>query len=227
MKHNIIIAIDGTAASGKGTLAKKLAERLHYAYLDTGALYRLVAKKLLDSGKTDEDEEAAVAMAHVFRANMTLQDLEDPAIRTDEVGRATSRISAYPGVRAALLDLQRDFAVKPPSESGGNPCEGAILDGRDIGTVVCPDADIKIYVDADEEIRVKRRHKELQFAGIPVTYDAVLADMRERDARDGSRKEAPMKPAGDAHILNTSALSIDEVLEQALSLIEEKTRDFR
>ncbi len=222
MKLPVVIAIDGTAASGKGTLARLLSREMHMAVLDTGALYRWIAKKIMDDGKKPEDEGAAVAIAQGLTDGLRLSDLADSALRTDEVGQVTSKIAAYPGVRAALLSFQRSFAVHPPLNSEGNRPVGAILDGRDIGTVVCPDADIKFYVTADVEIRAKRRHKELQSVDNPVTYEAVLADMRERDARDSGRKAAPMKPADDAIVLDTSHVGIDDVLNMALSHIGER-----
>lgn len=222
-KTRCIIAIDGTAASGKGTLARKLSEQLDYAFLDTGALYRVVAKHLIDQGKTADDKEGAALIAQNLMARFDPELLDDPAIRTDEVGQVTSKISAIPEVREALLTFQRDFAKNPPLLANGLPAKGAILDGRDIGTAVCPDADIKLYIDAPVEIRAERRHKELQSKGISVTYEAVLADMRERDARDAGRKTAPMKIADDAAMLDTGTMSVEDVMAAALQIIGNKT----
>ena len=210
-----IIAIDGSAASGKGTLAKLLAERLGFAWLDTGKLYRYVGYSVLQSGGDPADEKLAVAMAEQLKGHLNPADLQNPALATDEAGQAASKVGVFGGVRAALLQFQKDFAHQPP---GG--AKGAVLDGRDIGTVVCPDADFKFYVTANIEIRAERRFKELQSQGISVTYDAVLADMRARDARDSGRATAPMKPADDAIPLDTGDLSIEGVLNTALSYVQ-------
>lgn len=212
----MIIAIDGPAASGKGTLARKLSDKLGYAYLDTGALYRTVAKIAMDK---DIDP---VEAARMLQKTITPELLADPSIRTDEVGRAAASVADNVKVRKALFDLQRNFAKNPPGTPNGNKYLGAVLDGRDIGTVICPDADIKLYVTASAEIRAQRRTKELQSRGIAATYEAVLADMRERDARDESRKAAPLKPAEDAVILDTTYLSESEVLDKALEVIRGK-----
>lgn len=212
----LIIAIDGNAASGKGTLARRLAAALGMAHMDTGSLYRLVALRLMKEGGAEEvDEGQAVEAAKALSQNYRTQDSDNLEIRTDEVGQLTSKISAIPAVRAQIFELQRNFANDAP--------RGAILDGRDIGTVVCPDAAVKFFVTASPETRADRRHKELQSKGISVTYDAVLADMRERDARDAGRSTAPMKPAPDAIMLDTSAMTVDEVLAFALEKVREKT----
>lgn len=211
----LIIAIDGNAASGKGTLAKRLAAALGMAHMDTGSLYRLVALRLMKEVGTLADEAQAVAAAEALSQSYQPHDSDNSEIRTDEVGQLTSKISAIPAVRAQILELQRNFAKKAP--------DGAILDGRDIGTVVCPEAAVKFFVTANPETRAGRRHKELQSKGISVTYDAVLADMRERDARDAGRSTAPMKPAPDAIMLDTSAMTVDEVLAFALEKVREKT----
>ncbi len=212
-----VIAIDGTAASGKGTLAKKLAAALNFAYLDTGKLYRYVGMSVLQKGGDPANEDAAIAMAQALQGSLDPQALQDPALQTDEAGQAASKVAAIPAVRSALLEYQRTFAKAPP-----NGFEGAILDGRDIGTIVCPDACLKLYIDAKTRIRAERRHKELQSKGFSVKYDAVLADMQERDARDAGRETAPMKPADDAILLDTSNMGIDEVLDKALALAREK-----
>ncbi len=209
-----VIAIDGTAGSGKGTLAKSLAKKLGFAYLDSGKLYRYIGFSLLRAGKDPENEALAIETAQKLKVNLKPEDLQDPSLSSDEAGLAASKIAIMAEVRKSLLDYQRQFAQTPPENA-----TGAVLDGRDIGTIVCPNADIKLYIDADIEIRAERRHKELQSNDISVTYDAVLADMRERDQRDASRKVAPMKPAIDAIMFDTSKMSIDEVLETALSVI--------
>lgn len=210
-KHKpLTIAIDGPAASGKGTLARRLAEALGLKYLDTGSLYRAVGMKLLYSNQSPEDEQAALEAAQ----SITLQDLRNPRLRQEHVGNAASIISAMPAVREALLNFQREIAASP---------EGAVLDGRDIGTVVCPQADYKFFITADIETRAKRRHRELSGQGIEVVYDSVLADLKERDERDSQRDAAPLKPAEQAETLDTSSLSADEVLERVLALIRHHT----
>lgn len=206
----MIIAIDGPAAAGKGTLARRLAEHFNLAYLDTGLIYRAVGRKVLDDGADAND---AVAAEVVARA-LVPADLERDGLRTDETAQAASKVSAVPGVRAALLDFQRDFAQAPPAGS-----QGAVLDGRDIGTVVCPDADVKIFISADVEVRAKRRVKELQDRVGEAIYARVLEDMMERDARDSDRAVSPLEPAADAHTLDTSNLDADQVLATALEII--------
>jgi cytidylate kinase len=212
-----IIAIDGTAASGKGTLARRLGALLGYPCLDTGKLYRYVGVAVLDSGGNPDDDDDATRAAERLKDTLQPEDLRNPALETDRAGQAASKVARFPGVRNALLLFQKNFAAQPPGSAAG-----AILDGRDIGTVICPEAPVKIFVTADVKIRAQRRHKELQSKGISVTYDAVLADMLERDARDAGRKDAPMKPAGDALMLDTSEMSIDAVLDAALAYIKAK-----
>lgn len=206
----MIIAIDGTAASGKGTLARRLAAHLGLPHLDTGALYRACALHLVEAGGDPADEVAAVAAA----ARVRPEDADNPALRTDSVAQAASRVSAYPGVRAALLAFQRDFAGQPG---------GAVLDGRDIGTVVCPDADAKIFVTAEVAVRARRRYEELQARGETAIYGAVLEDMKARDERDTTRAAAPLRPADDALVLDTSGLTPDQVVDRALAHIRERT----
>tara|TARA_R110000772_G_scaffold215694_2_gene326306 strand:- start:152729 stop:153355 length:627 start_codon:yes stop_codon:yes gene_type:complete len=207
----MIIAIDGPAAAGKGTLARRIARDLGFAYLDTGLLYRATGKRVLEAGADPEDAPAAEAEARA----LTPRDLERPDLRTDAVAQAASKVSAVPGVRAALLDFQRTFAAHPPEGF-----KGAVLDGRDIGTVVCPDADVKLFVTASDEVRARRRFKELQESDPDVIYARVLEEMRERDARDRSRAVAPLEPAEDAILLDTSALNADEVFAKALDIIK-------
>lgn len=208
----MIITVDGPAAAGKGTLARRLADELGFDFLDTGTLYRAVGLKVLRSGKNPADPAAALDAAN----NLDLDLLTDPALRTETAGNAASLVAAQPPVRAALLDFQRDFARNPP---GGN---GAVLDGRDAGTVVCPDADVKFYITASVEARARRRLAELQAKGQAAIWSAILQDMQDRDARDSKRDVAPLKPAADAIVIDTTALSADEVFEQALAIVEAK-----
>jgi CMP/dCMP kinase len=208
----MIIAIDGPAASGKGSLARALAKHLGYAHLDTGALYRAVGYTLLQEG-ADPDNEA-LAVSHAKSLIIGPGDLDNPALRTDEAGQAASKVAKFPGVRDALFDFQRAFAANPPGGSG------AVLDGRDIGTVICPDAQVKLFITASVEERANRRLKELHGRGMAATYEDVLADMKERDARDSGREAAPLKPAPDAHIIDTTALTPGEAMARALSIIQ-------
>ena len=206
----MIIAIDGPAAAGKGTLARRLAQHLNFAYLDTGLIYRAVAKKVLIAGADLEDVAAAEAEARAMRP----EALQLEGLRTDEVAQAASMVSAVPGVRAALLEFQRDFAICPPDGK-----VGAVLDGRDIGTVVCPEAQLKLFVTASMEVRAKRRLKELQDRGLEAIYARVFEDMKERDARDSERAVSPLEPAKDARTLDTSDLDADQVFQAALHMI--------
>ena len=215
MTH-IVIAIDGPAASGKGTLARKLAHRLDFAYLDTGALYRCVGKAVLDAGQDPASETDAVRAARSLSGTLKPEALQDPGLRTDDVGQAASIVAKYPSVRQALFDFQRDFAASPVSE---RPVKGVILDGRDIGTVICPDAPIKLFVTASVEERARRRHAELTAKGLSATAAEVLADMKRRDERDSTRETAPLTAATDAHIIDTTGLSEADVMERALSII--------
>lgn len=197
------VAIDGPAAAGKGTVARALAAHFGFAHLDTGLLYRATGLRTLDG--TDPVEAAKTLKA---------KDLEqDDLLRTPDVAQAASRVAALPEVRAALVDFQRAFARR----SGG-----AVLDGRDIGTVICPDADVKLYVTASDEIRAQRRHKELVNKGHEVTLDEVAADLRSRDARDSARATAPLKPAADAVELDTSRMSIDQAVAAAIAETERR-----
>ena len=208
-----VIAIDGPAASGKGTLSRKLAEKLNFAHLDTGAIYRIAALFLVQQ-KIDFDENAAINAAEYVRKNLTPDLAQNPDLRLDEVGTMASKVSAVQMVREILLDSQRQFAMNPPSGF-----LGSVLDGRDIGTIVCPQADVKLFVTANAETRAKRRLNELQNKGVSATYDAVLKDMQERDLRDMSRDIAPLKPASDAVILDTSDLTAEQALKQALEIV--------
>lgn len=209
----MIIAIDGPAAAGKGTMAKRLAKHFNLAFLDTGSLYRAVGKKVLDQGGDPDDAEYATAVAIELEAS----DLDVDGLRTETVGQAASKVSAVPGVRAALLDFQRNFAASPPDGAAG-----AVLDGRDIGTVVCPDATAKLFITASAEVRAERRLKELLGRGSEAIYARVLEDMKERDARDQSRATSPLEPAIDAKLLDTSDLDADQAFAEALEFINSK-----
>jgi cytidylate kinase len=203
----MIIAIDGPAASGKGTLGKTLAAHYGLRHLDTGLLYRAVAKSVLDAGKRPDDEAAAVAAAQALDPSR----FNEAVLKSHAVGEAASVVSAIPEVRAALLALQRAFAAKPP---------GAVLDGRDIGTVICPAADVKIYVTATPEVRARRRAAEYRVQGREIDEAAVLADILKRDERDMSRAAAPLKQASDAHLLDTTHLAIDPAIRAAIDIVE-------
>lgn len=211
MSGSIVIAVDGPAASGKGTLARRLAAHYGFAYLDTGSLYRAVGHAVRQAGGDPSDEAAAVAAART----LDLSRIDDKAIRTPEAGEAASLVAAIPAVRAAILDLQRDFAAHPP---GG--AAGAVLDGRDIGTVICPGAPAKLFVIARPEIRAHRRWLELNNSGSGVSEAQVLEDIKERDRRDAERTASPMKPADDAHLLDTSDLSIEAAFGAAVAIID-------
>jgi cytidylate kinase len=203
----MIIAIDGPAASGKGTLAKRLAAHYGYRHLDTGAIYRAVAYALISQGADLADEAAAVKAAR----GLDPQTFDNPALKSHQVGTAASVVSAYPEVREVLLNFQRQFAATPP---------GAVLDGRDIGTVICPNADVKIYVVADPEVRARRRTLEAQARGEAADEAAILADILARDERDRNRAVAPLKPAEDAYLLDNSHLDIEGGVRAAIDIIE-------
>jgi len=206
-----IIAIDGPAASGKGTLARKLAQYFDYAYLDTGALYRAVGLQVARAGGDVQNEQDAVKAAE----NISQFDLNDPELRRESTGALASKVAAISAVRDILLTFQRNFARNPPGHKAG-----AILDGRDIGTVICPDAPVKLFITASAETRAKRRFLE-QFGpdGHEADYTAILAEITLRDARDTNRLVAPLKPAQNAHLLDTTNSDIEAVFEKALRLI--------
>ena len=205
----MIIAIDGPAASGKGTLARRIAAHFGYGCLDTGLLYRAVARDVLAANGSLEDEKLAAQLARTLNP----ASLDDAGLRLPGVGDAASVVAKFSTVRAALFDLQRNFAAQEP---------GAVLDGRDIGTVVCPDAPVKIFVTADVEVRARRRFEEMRARGEPVTYERVLEVIRRRDERDAGRADAPMKPADDAFILDTTHMDVETAVGQALRLIESR-----
>lgn len=203
----MIIAVDGPAASGKGTIARALARHYGLPHLDTGLLYRAVGQAVLDAGGDPADEAAALAAATGFQDAL----LADPRLKGDAAGNAASKVSAIPAVRTALLDRQRAFA----RQAGG-----AVLDGRDIGTVVAPEADAKLFVRATSAIRARRRHDELVAAGATISYDRVLADIKARDLRDTTRAAAPLRQAPDAALLDTSYMSVEAAISHAIELVE-------
>jgi cytidylate kinase len=203
----MIIAIDGPAASGKGTLAKRLATHYGFHCLDTGLLYRAVALSLLDAGTSPSDRERAEAAAKA----LDLSRFPEIALKAPKVSEAASIVSAIPEVRAALLAYQKDFAAREP---------GAVLDGRDIGTVIAPQAEVKIFVTASPEVRARRRFLEMQQSGGRLSEAEVLADIRRRDERDSSRGVAPLKVAPDAHLLDTTAMDAAAVLAAAIAIVE-------
>ena len=209
----MIIAIDGPAAAGKGTLARRLAAHFDYAFLDTGRLYRAVGYLVLDGGGDPANEADAVAAARALDPAA----LEAVDLHTETVADAASKVAAIPAVRQVLLDFQRDFAANPP---GGKA--GAVLDGRDIGSVVCPDADVKLFVTARPEIRAERRHKELQEKGLESTYPAVLAEIEARDERDRTRDVSPLL-AGDSREIDTSDKTPDAVFKEVRALVTDRT----
>jgi len=205
----MIVAIDGPAASGKGTLAKRIAMRFGLHHLDTGLLYRAVARDVQRKGGALDDPAAAADAARALDP----ATLEDAGLRDPGAGEAASIVARIPEVRAALRKFQRDFARRSP---------GAVLDGRDIGTVVYPEAEVKIYVTATPEVRSQRRYLEMKSRGEPATYEGVLADIRRRDERDASRDASPMRPAADAFLLDTSNLDIEAAFDTAVGVILRK-----
>lgn len=199
----LTIAIDGPAAAGKGTLSRALAQAFGLAHLDTGLIYRAAGRRTLDGTPALEAAQS-----------LTAEDLEADDLRTPEVARAASVVAAIPEVRSALVDFQRAFARRQG---------GAVLDGRDIGTVICPEAEVKFFVTASDEVRANRRFLELRDGGHEVTEEEVLADLRERDARDSARTAAPLKPAEDAVILDTSDMPIEAVVDTAIAMVRDQT----
>ena len=205
----MVITVDGPAASGKGSLARRLAYHFGLGYLDTGLLYRAVGMRVLYANQDPQDVAAAIAAARAISS----QDLANPKLRGERIGQAASIVSAIPEVREILLDYQRKFAA---SENG------AVLDGRDTGTVICPEADYKFFITANLEARAKRRHHELQEYGVKVDYQSVVEDLMERDERDAKRATAPMIPAADAITIDTSTLTMQQVFDRVMEQVGEK-----
>lgn len=206
----MIIAVDGPSAAGKGTLARGIAQHYGFHFLDTGSLYRIVGLMMLRT-QTDFSD---VAKASEIAGDLNVTDFDDAELRSETVGSAASKVAVIPEVRAALLKFQRDFAKRKP---------GAVLDGRDIGTVICPDADMKFFITASVEARSLRRFKELQGLSVAATLEEVTADIKARDARDASRSTAPTKAAADAIVVDTSDLGVNEALRLVLAAIKAKT----
>jgi cytidylate kinase len=203
----LTVAIDGPAASGKGTLARRIADHFGLNHLDTGLTYRAVAETMLETGAALDDQAAAIAIAN----GLDLGALDKQRLSRHGIGDAASRIATMPGVRAVLVAAQRRFADRPP---------GAVLDGRDIGTVVCPDADAKLFVTAGAAVRARRRADEMRDRGLPADEKAILADLERRDARDSARAASPLEPAVDAHLLDTSEMTIEAAFRAALAIVE-------
>lgn len=215
----MIIAIDGPAASGKGTLARKLAQQLGYPYMDTGKLYRAAAYELLEEGLSTKDKKDAIRAAKILAKKIENHGVEDilnnTTLKEDRIGNAASQVAAIPEVRTALLDIQRQFAQSPEAT-----VNGAILDGRDIGTVICPDADVKLFITAELGVRAERRLKELQSKGLSVTYSTVLEDMRARDARDAHTLNAHEAEGYSTNVVDTTLMTPDEAFDEALKIIK-------
>jgi cytidylate kinase len=211
---NPVITVDGTAASGKGTLAKRLAAHFGFHHLDSGSLYRLTALGVIEAGANPNNEADALKAALAIVPSHS----NDPHIRTAEIGKTASLVSVFPPVRAALLDYQRQFAKRTP---------GVVIDGRDIGTVVCPDAPAKLFIDASPEVRAHRRWLELTNTGQKADEAVILREIRERDARDTNRPISPQKPAADADLLDTTRLGIDAAFAAALALVQPKIEALR
>ncbi|KXG85344.1 (d)CMP kinase [Agrobacterium bohemicum] len=201
------IAIDGPAAAGKGTLSRQIAEVYGFHHLDTGLTYRATAKALLDAGLPLDDEAIAAEIA----LGLDLSGLNREVLAKHEIGEAASRVAVMPAVRRALVEAQRAFAVREP---------GTVLDGRDIGTVVCPLAPVKLYVTASAQVRARRRYEEIVATGGAADYDAVFADVKKRDERDMGRRDSPLKPAEDAHLLDTSEMGIEAAFQAAKSIVD-------
>lgn len=219
----MIITIDGPAAAGKGTLAASLAKKYGLAYFDTGMVYRATGLEMLLNGLDPNDEEKAVEIAKALSFPKMIELSQNKEFRSSENGKYASIVSAHPPVRAALLKMQQEFSYNPVFEDGSK-ANGAIYDGRDTGTVVCPHADIKFFLTADLEARAKRRFKEFSEKGLDTPYETVYNDIKARDERDSSRANAPLKPADDAVILDTTKLDIDKMIEKACEIIDSRKK---
>ena len=215
-RRPVVIAVDGPAASGKGTLSNSLANHFDFARLDTGLIYRALGLKVLGDGTDASDKQKVILLAN----QLSFDDLNQENLRSEKVGAVASRVAAIPDVRAVLLKFQRNFATHPPAEKSG-----VVLDGRDIGTIVCPNANFKIFLIADKDARATRRFKELQERGLRAIYSRILRDMVDRDARDSFRSVAPLEPAKDAFVLDTSNLSVDATFVAALEYISMENDD--
>ena len=219
----MIITIDGPAAAGKGTLSAYLSKHYKLAYFDTGMIYRAVGLDMVLQNLNVEDENLAEQIAKALTFEKMMQLSKHPDFRSDIGGSAASKVSALPKVRSALLKMQQDFALNPVF-ADGTPANGAIYDGRDTGTVVCPNADIKLFITASSEVRAKRRFDEFVAKGMTTTYEKVLADMVARDKRDQERASAPLKPAEDAILIDTSDMTAEEVINKVVEIIEAKKK---
>ena len=217
MTEKTVIAIDGPAASGKGTLARKIARHFDFAYLDTGKLYRLVGLRVLEAGLDPDDENEVNKKAYDLVGQFKPEDLDNPDLGTDEAGNAASRVAVHLGVRQALIELQRYFPQTTDKR-------GAVIDGRDIGTVIYPDADLKIFVTADIQERARRRCNELKSQGRPAEFEKILQDMKARDDRDTGRALAPTRKAEDAVEVDTTEMSINEMVEKVAPIIQENLK---
>lgn len=217
----MIITIDGPAAAGKGTISAYLSKKYGLAYFDTGMLYRAVGLQMVLDHRDLKDEKSAEALAKTLTFQKMNELSKHPDFRSDIGGQAASIVSAYPSVRAALLTMQQNFALNP-TFSDGTPANGVVYDGRDTGTVVCPHADLKLFITASMEDRAKRRHHDFVVKGIQTTYDQVLADMISRDERDSKRASAPLKPAEDALIIDNSGMDAETFIATVLPLLDEK-----
>jgi cytidylate kinase len=215
----MIITIDGPAAAGKGTLASTLSEKYHLAYFDTGMIYRAVGLEIRIQGCDINNEAQSLAVAQKMTFPRMMELAKDSRLRDAIGGEYASVVAAIPSVRSALLKMQQDFSLSPVY-ADGTPAQGAVYDGRDTGTVVCPHADIKFYITASPEVRAERRYKEFVAKGLDISYEQVLSDVKIRDERDSNRSTAPLKPAPDAIILDTSSMSIAEVLQKACEIID-------
>ncbi|MFV0625734.1 MAG: (d)CMP kinase [Alphaproteobacteria bacterium] len=219
----MIITIDGPASAGKGTLAKSLADFYGFAYFDTGMVYRAVGLEMMQTGQNIDDELLANQVAQKLTFSKMILLSQNPEFRGPQNGTNASKVAAYPSVRKSLLKMQQDFA-ETPQLADGSLAKGVVYDGRDTGTVVCPKADLKLFVTASSEVRAERRHKEFVQKGISISYDEVLRDVKSRDERDSNRAAAPLKPAEDAIIIDTSDLDARQVFEKVNVLIAVKTK---
>ncbi len=217
----MIITIDGPAAAGKGTLSSKLAQKYNLAYFDTGMIYRAVGVDLITKGVNPDNEAQALASAQSMTFSKMMDLSKHTDFRSNLGGQAASKVASQTPVRHALLKMQQDFALNPQFENG-QKADGVVYDGRDTGTVVCPNADVKIFITASPEVRAMRRHKEFIEKGLDSDYEEVLAQTKERDLRDSTRATAPLKPADDAIIIDTSDLAIEEVFNKVCAIIDSK-----